>query len=78
MMPLDPGEKQSHFLLSLNPPTCPYCLPAGPQGVVEVRSKIPVKYSFDPLLLSGKMAVLKDDPMGLYYRLTEATPVSGK
>jgi hypothetical protein len=74
MMPLEPGEKQKHFLISLNPQTCAFCLPAGPEGVVEVKSNTPVKYTFEPVILSGKMSVLKDDPMGLYYRLTEAAP----
>lgn len=78
MMPLEPGEKQKHFLISVNPQTCAFCLPAGPEGIVEVLSTTPVKYSFEPVVLSGKMAVLKDDPMGLYYRLTGAAPVSGK
>jgi len=35
-------------------------------------AKNPVKYGFDPIVLSGKLAVLKDDPMGLYYRLVDA------
>lgn len=78
MMPLEPGEKQKHFLISLTPQSCSFCLPAGPEGVVEVRSKTPVKYTFEPIVLSGKMSILKDDPMGLYYRLTEAMQVSAK
>ena len=76
MMPLEPGEKQTHFLISLTPQSCNFCLPAGPEGVVEVRTKTPVKYTFEPIIVSGKMAVLKDDPMGLYYRLTDATPAT--
>ncbi|HYD96453.1 MAG TPA: DUF3299 domain-containing protein [Noviherbaspirillum sp.] len=78
MMPLEPGEKQKHFLISLSPQACSFCLPAGPEGVIEVKSKTPVKFTFDPVILSGKMTVLKDDPMGLYYRLNDAAPVSGK
>lgn len=78
MMPLEPGEKQKHFLISMVPQSCSFCLPAGPEGVVEVRSKTPVKYTFEPIILSGKMSVLKDDPMGLYYRLTDAVPTSAK
>lgn len=78
MMPLEPGEKQKHFLISLTPQSCSFCLPAGPEGVVEVKTKTPVKYTFDPVIVSGKMTVLKDDPMGLYYRLTDASPVSLK
>jgi hypothetical protein len=78
MMPLEPGEKQKHFLISVNPQSCAFCLPAGPEGVVEVKTKTPVKYTFEPVILSGRMSVLKDDPMGLYYRLSDATPSSAK
>ncbi|HVL75754.1 MAG TPA: DUF3299 domain-containing protein [Noviherbaspirillum sp.] len=78
MMPLEPGDRQKHFLLSVSPQSCSFCLPAGPEGVVEVKSKTPVKYTFDPVIVSGKLSVLKDDPMGLYYRLTDAVPASAK
>ena len=44
----------------------------GAEQMVEVVAKNPVKYGFDPIILSGKLAVLTDDPMGLYYRLTDA------
>lgn len=78
MMPLEPGERQKHFLLSVTPQSCSFCLPAGPEGVVEVKSKTPMKYTFEPVVVSGQMNVMKDDPMGLYYRLIEATPASAK
>ncbi len=78
MMPLSAGDKQTHFLISVMPQTCSFCLPAGPEGVVEVKAKTPVKYTFEPVIVSGKMTILKEDPMGLYYRLTDATPTSGK
>lgn len=72
MMPLDMGEKQQRFILTAMPPSCSFCLPGGPEQLVEVKTKVPVKYGFDPIILTGKLAVLKDDPMGLYYRLTDA------
>jgi hypothetical protein len=72
MMPLDMGEKQKRFLLVALPPTCAFCLPGGPDQIVEVQARTPVKYGFEPIVVSGKLAVLKDDPMGLYYRLTDA------
>ena len=72
MMPLDMGEKQQRFILTALPPSCSFCLPGGPEQMVEVQTKSPVKYGFEPILLTGKLAVLKDDPMGLYYRLTDA------
>ena len=76
MMPLDMGEKQKRFLLVAMPPTCAFCLPGGPDQLVEVLAKSPVKYGFEPVVVSGKFVVLKDDPMGLYYRLTDAVAVS--
>jgi hypothetical protein len=74
MMPLEVGDKQSHFVLSAMPQTCAFCLPGGPESMVEVKSKTPVKYTFDALVLSGKLTVLKDDPTGIFYRLTDAVP----
>jgi hypothetical protein len=76
MMPLDMGEKQKRFLLVAMPPTCAFCLPGGPDQLVEVLARTPVKYGFEPIVITGKFVVLKDDPMGLYYRLTDAVAVS--
>ena len=78
MMPLDMGEKQQRFILTALPPSCSFCLPGGPEQMVEVQAKAPVKYGFEPILLTGKLAVLKDDPMGLYYRLTDAVVTVSK
>ena len=75
MMPLSPGEKQNHFLVSSGPLTCAFCLPGGPESMVEVKTKVPVKYTMEAVVVEGKFAVLKDDPYGLYYRLTEAAAV---
>ncbi|WP_036167095.1 DUF3299 domain-containing protein [Massilia sp. 9096] len=75
MMPLEPGIKQSHFLLTVTTPSCPYCLPAGPEGIVEIKANAPVKFTYTAMILTGQMHVLKSDPAGLYYRLTDATPV---
>lgn len=75
MMPLDPGEKQSRFLLSSVPLTCSFCLPGGPESMVEVRTKTPVRYSTEPITVEGKFLVLNDDSLGLYYRMTDAASV---
>lgn len=74
MMPLEPGVQQKHFLLSSVPPTCGFCVPAGPEGLVEVRSKTPVRYTLEPVVVEGKLAVLEKDPYGLYYRVADAVP----
>ncbi len=72
MIPLDIGEKQKRFLISAVPPHCQFCLPAGPEAIVEVQAKTPVAYTFDPIVVSGKFAVVKDDPSGVLYRMTDA------
>ena len=74
MMPLEVGDKQSHFVLAAMPQTCAFCLPGGPESMVEVKSKTPVKYTFDAVVVSGRLTVLKDDPSGIFYRLTDAVP----
>ncbi|MBA3774575.1 MAG: DUF3299 domain-containing protein [Ramlibacter sp.] len=75
MMPLEPGEKQTHFLLSSVPLTCGFCVPGGPESMVEVKTKAPVPYTLDPVTVEGRFAVLSDDPYGLYYRITDAVGV---
>lgn len=76
ILPLDIGDQQQHFLLSAVPPHCPFCMPAGPDAIVEVVAKKKVAYGFEPILLSGKFVVLKDDATGLLYRLTDAEPIA--
>jgi len=75
MMPLEPGERQKHFLVSSVPLTCSFCIPGGPESMVEVMSKIPVKYTMEPVVVEGKLAVLTDDPYGLYYRIADGVVV---
>lgn len=72
ILPLQMGDKQSHFVLTAMPQTCAFCLPGGPESMVEVKSKTPVKYTFEPVVMTGKLSVLKDDPTGVFYRLTDA------
>nr|WP_315489284.1 hypothetical protein [uncultured Rhodoferax sp.] len=75
MMPLDAGKTQTHFLLSAVPLTCSFCLPGGPESLVEVRTKTTIKYSSEPVVVEGQFSVLKDDPDGVYYRIADAIAV---
>jgi hypothetical protein len=74
MMPLEMGEQQSLFVLSAVPPTCSFCMPGGPEAVVEVRAKRPVAYTEAAVTVSGRLSVLKAEPSGIFYRLTDAVP----
>ncbi len=72
IIPLDMGDKQKRFLLTAVPPHCSFCLPAGPDAVVDVQAKTAVRYGLEPIVVEGRFAVLKDDPSGVLYRLAEA------
>jgi hypothetical protein len=72
MMPIVAGETHNHFLLTMRPPHCPFCLSIGPEYIVEVKSKGPIKHTYEPIVIAGRMNVLSDDPFGLYYRLVDA------
>ena len=75
MLPLGAGKKQTHFLLSANVPSCPFCMPGGPESMVEIHCKEPIVFDMEPIVISGHFSVLKNDPTGLWYRVTEATLV---
>ncbi len=77
MMPIAAGEKHDHFLLTMRPADCPFCLSVGPEYIVEVKAKTSIKHTYEPVVLAGRLSVLRDDPYGLYYRLTEAQLASG-
>lgn len=72
MLPLQTGDKQTHFVLSAMPQTCAFCVTGGPEQMVEVKTSKPVKYSFEPVVVSGKLSVLKDDPRGMFYSMLDA------
>lgn len=76
MVPLVTAEQHDYFLLTMRPPHCPFCMSLGPEYIVEVRTRKPIRYSFEPIVLEGRFAVLKDDPFGLYYRLAAAQLVA--
>jgi hypothetical protein len=75
MVPTEGATKQKRFLLSPYPPSCPFCLTAGPDSLIDVLTKEGIKTTFEPLVISGKLQVLSEDAQGFYYRVTEATQV---
>ena len=75
MLPLDVGEKQKRFLLTATPSSCAFCLPGGPEQIVEVQARTAIKHGYEPIVVSGKLSLVRDDPAGVLYRLTEAAIV---
>jgi uncharacterized protein len=73
MMPLDQSRLQKRFLLASFPPHCAFCMPGGPESMIEVIADKPVEFTYEPIVVAGRMAVLENDIV--YYRLTGASAV---
>jgi hypothetical protein len=73
--PLEGGLEHKRFLLTAWPPSCPFCLPAGPSQMVEVFCQEPVEFAEGAILMAGRFELLKDDPSGMYYRMQGAKEV---
>jgi len=74
IFPLDQSGKQMHFLLSPYPPSCPYCLPAGPNELIEVKTVKPIPFTYDTITVKGVFDVLRDERIkqGMLYAMHDA------
>lgn len=71
MVPLEAKALQSRYLLTPKPTDCEFCLDGGPTSYIDVHGT-PLKFSTQPITLTGRLELLQKDPSGMYYRLTEA------
>ncbi len=71
MMPLQQGERQTHFVLLAYPPGCPFHLHAGPTQFVEVRAPEGVPFSYDSIVIEGTLQLLGQDESGIFYRIAD-------
>lgn len=75
MYPLDQEARQSQFLFTALPPTCPYCLPAGAGYIIETHANSPIRFTWDSILLEGTLELEEEHPHGLFFRLVDARPL---
>jgi uncharacterized protein len=73
--PLEGGLEHEHFLLTAWPPSCPFCLPAGPSQLVDVYAGEPIEFTDGAIMIAGRFEVLRGDPSGIYYRMRNAKEV---
>lgn len=75
-IPLDSSGRR--ILLSLISPSCPFCLPGGPETVVEVEAVESIGMQLEPIILEGTFELIGDGVWtGRYfYRLTGARRTS--
>ncbi len=75
MVPLEATELQGHFILMAYPHACPFHVPGGLRGFIEVRADFPVKFDYEPVLIEGHFQLLTDYSEGLFYRISDAHAV---
>jgi hypothetical protein len=52
---------------------CFFCGGAGPETVMEIEAKDPVKYTAEQIVLKGILSLNSDDINHLMYKLSEVT-----
>jgi hypothetical protein len=72
VLPLEASEKQQHFLLTSNPPSCFFHIPGGAAGAVEVFATKGIAVVDDPVVLEGRFQALGSSTEGVVYRLRDA------
>jgi hypothetical protein len=76
MNPMEERQLQRRFFLMAYPLSCPYCLSVGAQYVIDVRAPRGVPFTYDALLIEGRMELLRQDPEGVFYRMQEARRIA--
>jgi len=72
MIPFESGYSENHFILSSLPlNACFFCGVGGPEGVIEVYSEKPVKYTDKPIELTGRLKLNAEDPDQFMYILED-------
>jgi hypothetical protein len=77
MLEWDPTPRQNRFLLLAYPTTCPFHLSVGPAFCIDCRSPGGVEYDSEAMLIEGDLALLDQDPEGVFYRMTNARRIGG-
>lgn len=73
IIPVEGYKSHSEFIFSAFPYNmCFFCGGAGPETVMEVKSKEPVKYTAEQIVLKGKLQLNADDINRLMYIMTDA------
>ncbi len=79
IIPTDGYKSHTEFILSAFPYNmCFFCGGAGPETVMEIYAKTPVKFTSEAVTIRGKLELNSDDVNRLIYSLTEAEQVEEK
>lgn len=74
IIPVEGYKSHKEFVFSAYPYNlCFFCGGAGPETVMEVFSKEPIKYTADPIVIKGRLKLNGDDINRLMYSLHDVT-----
>jgi hypothetical protein len=74
LLPLETGQRTTHFILTRYPGSCPFCDPDNPNQVVEVYTIKPVRNLEVEVTVTGVFSLQNNESAGLFFRLDKADP----
>jgi hypothetical protein len=76
IIPIEGYKSHTEFVFSAYPYNmCFFCGGAGPETVMEVFAKEPIKYTADPVVIKGKLGLNEKDINRLMYELKDVVLV---
>lgn len=79
IIPTDGYKSHTEFILSAFPYNmCFFCGGAGPETVMEIYAKTPIKFTSEAVTLRGKLELNSEDVNRLIYSMTEAEQLDEK
>ncbi len=72
ILPLEAGEKFSHFLLSRRTPTCQFCPPGEPNEIIDVTLDKPTAWKEDMVTVTGHFEKMSNAELGVFFALKHA------
>lgn len=76
LLPLEATETFSRVLLSRKTPACFFCLPGGPNEIIEVHTARPISWSDDLVTFDGTLNLVQDEETGMVYVMQETKLVA--
>lgn len=76
MIPMDASPEQTHFILMAFSHSCPFHMPGGYGGFIEVQADFPIKFTYDTMVIEGSFSLETDTAKGTFYKLSAAQKVA--
>lgn len=72
IIPIEGYKSHKEFIFSAFPyASCFFCGAAGPETIMEIVAKEPIKYTDEPITIKGKLTLNSKDINKLMYRLSD-------